>query len=95
MITVFHAYLKNDYRYYRPVAVVHTEDFEDAFQFTNHIDDDWTRHPIVFMLVPEARSTSVGDCMVRLEDEKAVKVESFGTSAIEYKNLLSRIDISD
>ena len=34
-----------------------------VFQLTNHIDHDWTTNDGVVPLVPQARSTSVGDVL--------------------------------
>lgn len=44
------------------VAEVATDDLDEAFRLTNHIDSNWCRNKGVTCLVP-GRSTSVGDVM--------------------------------
>jgi hypothetical protein len=53
-------------REYHLVAVVDSDDLEDGFRYTNHIDKDWTLNSLVTP-IPGAskRSTSVGDIIVR------------------------------
>ncbi len=46
------------------VASVDTNDPQEAFQLTNHIDSDWTKNPKVRALEGRHRSTSVGDLIV-------------------------------
>lgn len=43
------------------VAVVDTDDMNEAFMLTNHIDSDWLMNKKVHPEVHSARSTSVGD----------------------------------
>ena len=54
-------------REYHLVAVVDSDDLEDGFRYTNHIETDWAKQPanIVTPLPGEHRSTSVGDIIVR------------------------------
>jgi len=54
-------------REYHLVAVVDSDDLEDGFRFTNHIEADWAKYPadIVTALPGEHRSTSVGDVFTR------------------------------
>ena len=54
-------------REYHLVAVVDSDDLEDGFQYTNHIEADWAKNPagIVTPLPGEHRSTSVGDVFCR------------------------------
>lgn len=47
--------------FYAHVAQVETDDLDDAFTLTNHIDRSWFDNATVTPLVPRARSTSVGD----------------------------------
>jgi len=50
-------------REYHLVAVVDSDDLEDGFRYTNHIEASWHESPaaIVKPLPGEHRSTSVGD----------------------------------
>lgn len=52
---------------YKLVAVVDSDDLEDGFRYTNHIEHDWSRRPaaIVTPLPGRHRSTSVGDIITR------------------------------
>jgi hypothetical protein len=54
-------------REYHLVAVVDSDDLEDGFRYTNHIEADWSKYPadIVTALPGEHRSTSVGDVFTR------------------------------
>ena len=54
-------------REYSCVAVVNSDDLEDGFRYTNHIEADWAKYPadIVTPLPGEHRSTSVGDVFTR------------------------------
>jgi len=50
---------------YTKVAVVESDDLDDVFRITNHIDHDWTTNPEVQWHQPGGcRSTSVGDIVV-------------------------------
>lgn len=52
---------------YELVAHIASEDLEDAFRYTNHIETAWHKHPAacVAPLPGDHRSTSVGDVVVR------------------------------
>ena len=54
-------------REYHCVAVVNSDDLEDGFRYTNHIETDWSKQPaaIVAPLPGDHRSTSVGDVFTR------------------------------
>jgi hypothetical protein len=54
-------------REYHLVAVVDSDDLEDGFRYTNHIEADWHKQPaaIVTALPGNHRSTSVGDVFTR------------------------------
>jgi hypothetical protein len=54
-------------REYHLVAVVDSDDLEDGFRYTNHIEADWAKQPaaIVTPLPGDHRSTSVGDVFTR------------------------------
>lgn len=53
---------------YKKIAIVETNDLEDVFRITNHIDEDWRKNPEVLETIGDKfRSTSVGDVVV---DEK-------------------------
>ena len=54
-------------REYHCVAVVNSDDLEDGFQYTNHIEASWHKNPagIVAPLPGDHRSTSVGDVFTR------------------------------
>lgn len=58
------ALLKGEYEL---VATVMSDDLEDAFRYTNHIETAWHRHPAacVAPMPGDHRSTSVGDIVVR------------------------------
>lgn len=59
------------------VATVETDDFDEAYRLTNHIDKRWQENPEVTPRYPAARrSTSVGDVMVH--GSRAVAVSAFG-----------------
>ena len=45
------------------VAEVDTDDLNEAFKLTNHIDSDWMDNYEVTPVNGNHRSTSVGDCM--------------------------------
>lgn len=54
-------------REYHLVATVDSDDLEDGFRYTNHIEASWFEHPMSFVtpLPGDHRSTSVGDLIVR------------------------------
>lgn len=47
---------------FRPVAVVDTDDLDEAYRLTNHIDKLWWHNEKVVAL-RESRSTSIGDVL--------------------------------
>lgn len=49
---------------YDLVAVVDSDDLEEAWALTNHIDHDWTDNEKVWALTKAVRSSSVGDIFV-------------------------------
>ena len=65
------------------VAVVDTNDLEEAYKLTNHIDHKWWLNNEV-VKVKESRSTSVGDIMVRNGKTYQVCTFSF-TELSDYK----------
>ena len=51
---------------YTLVAIVDLESFEEAFEATNHIVEDWPRNDMVQAVGGnQQRSTSVGDVMIK------------------------------
>ena len=58
------ALLKGEYEL---VATVLSEDLEDAFRYTNHVNVAWHKHPAacVAPMPGDHRSTSVGDIVTR------------------------------
>jgi hypothetical protein len=46
------------------VAAVASDDLDEIFGLTNHVNGDWTKNKGVKALVKTARSTSVGDIVV-------------------------------
>jgi len=58
------------------VAIVLTNDIEEAFKLTNHIDKEWWENP-ESLCFKESRSTSVGDVLVS-QDDKRYLCESIG-----------------
>jgi hypothetical protein len=53
---------------YELVAIVPTSDLEIAYRDTNHIDRVWWENPNV-QLVKESRSSSIGDVLVRGDEQ--------------------------
>ena len=49
---------------YRKVAELTTDDLDDIYRDTNHIERDWRENESVFWATDKARSTSVGDVIV-------------------------------
>lgn len=45
------------------VAVVNSNDLDQAFELTNHIDKSWLENDGLMPMVKEARSTSIRDIM--------------------------------
>jgi len=67
---------------YTLVALVEANDVESAFHFTNHTDRDWTTNPGVTMKVTGgARSTSVGDVVVRVDEARGA-VDAFRCDSV-------------
>lgn len=62
------------------VANVDTDNLEDVFRLTNHIDSAWWTNPGVHHLV-ESRSTSTGDVVVQ-SDGTVFVVRSMGWSKV-------------
>lgn len=64
--------------HYDRVATVEARGLDDAYELTNHIDKPWWENTGVELHVePRARSTSVGDVIVR-DDGAKFLCESFG-----------------
>jgi hypothetical protein len=61
-------------------AVVATDHPEEAYLFTQHLDDDWYDNPPVTTIV-HSRSTAVGDVLA-LDDGTLLAVASFGFTSI-------------
>lgn len=85
--------LQNEYRL---VAVVDSNDLEDGFRYTNHVEADWAKFPaaIVTALPGNHRSTSVGDIIVR--DDSTYIVASCGFTKLgeePEQKPLSRIEM--
>jgi hypothetical protein len=57
-------------------AIVATDDSEQAYHLTQHVDADWYGHPAVTAVV-RSRSTSVGD-VLETADGRLLLVASFG-----------------
>lgn len=49
---------------FTPVAELATDDLDEIFRLTNSIGQPWTQNTGVRCLLPNARSTSVGDMVV-------------------------------
>jgi len=60
------------------VAVVDTEELEEAWMLTNTIESLWTENARVIAVRRELRSTSVGDVMVTAKDGKIFHVAGIG-----------------
>lgn len=95
MIKVFHNtkflkyFLEGDLEAgtFQPVAEVKTNDLNEAFHLTNHIDAPWHTNKDITINkdVVSPRSTSVGDLLVR--DNEAFIVEFFGFKPITINDL--------
>lgn len=87
MIRVYHHSWNSDWSFgvvggrfpkdYSLVAQVATENLEEVFQLTNHIDSDWTLNKGVRAISGSHRSSSVGDIFVT-EKGEAHLVASMG-----------------
>ena len=67
-------------REYHLVAIISSDDINDGFKLTNHIEDDWRKNEGVIALPGEHRSTSVGDIIVK--DGVTSIVSSFGFTVL-------------
>ena len=52
---------------YRKVAHVQTDNLDEAFRLTNHIEESWTENEEVGVYAEKVRSTSVGDILINDE----------------------------
>jgi len=70
------------------IAKVDTDDLEEAYMLTNHIDHDWTGNKKIKMFTPDSfkgnRSTSVGDVMI-LNRTQMFEVATAGFNDITVK----------
>ena len=95
MIKVFHNtkflkyFLNGDLKEgtFKPVADVKTDDLNEAFHLTNHIDAPWhtNKNITINKDVVSPRSTSVGDLLIR--DNEAFIVEFSGFKPISINDL--------
>jgi hypothetical protein len=67
---------------YTPVATVHSDSLDAAFQLTNHIDGPWQDNEGVSAFTSHARSTSVSDVLL-LPDGTPMRVASIGFDKVE------------
>ncbi len=82
-------------REYHLVATVDSDDLEDGFRYTNHIEHAWHKQPaaIVTPLPGDHRSTSVGDIVVRDQSTYIVAPTGFTLLGEEVKpKPLARIE---
>ncbi len=72
------------------IAVVRTDDLDEAYRLTNNIDKSWTLNPeIIWSAEPgHFRSTSVGDLMIRGKDV-------FLVDNVGFRNILEEIKMKD
>lgn len=73
---------------YTKVAEVASNDLEEAFELTNHIDSSWQENKGVKAFTDRARSTSVGDLCVRGDEVFVVSAIGFEKLSEEINNLL-------
>lgn len=67
---------------YKAIAVIDSPDLKETFRITNHIEENWEKNPEVLeILIPNNRSTSVGDVMVG-NDGKVFRCEMVGWKEI-------------
>lgn len=71
-------------REYALVAIVASDDINDGFRLTNHIEEDWRNNEGVIALPGEHRSTSVGDIIV--QDAVTSIVSKFGFTPLTSAN---------
>lgn len=69
-------------------AIVDTDDPEQAYHLTQHVDADWYDHPAVTTVV-RSRSTSIGD-VLETEDGRLLLVASFGFRELAGRSLPAR-----
>lgn len=67
---------------YKKAADVRTDDLEEAFALTNHVDTDWTEGARVTAVGQGCRSTSTGDVM-KMSDGSLHLVSSFGFTKLD------------
>ena len=68
------------------VASVDTDDLDEAYRLTNHIETRWTKNPGVHTGIPETdavRSTSVGDVLDTGSKKYVVESEGFREMTLE------------
>ena len=73
---------------YQKVVNVKTDDLEEAFKLTNHIDNSWLENTNVETIVNKARSTSVGDLFVKNNEVFLVSSMGFEKMPTDFKNIL-------
>ena len=56
------------------VCFVDTQDLNQAYKLTNHIEEDWTSNREVFSAIPCSRSTSVGDVIGIVSEGKITQL---------------------
>src|SRR5690606_32599798 len=69
-------------------AIVDTDDPEQAYRLTQHVDADWYAHPAVTAVV-RSRSTSIGD-VLETEEGRLLLVASFGFRELAGRTLPAR-----
>jgi len=62
---------------YESVAFVDTQDLEEAYMKTNHMEQSWTENEGVKALVERTRSTSVGDIIMKADGMYIVASHGF------------------
>lgn len=80
------------------MASVETDDMDEAFRLTNHIDSDWMENKrvkafVVKAFVKQARSTSVGDVFMVWKGDKG-KPQSFIVAPIGFKPVIISLQLS-
>ena len=64
-------------------------DWDEVFESTQHIHEDWTSQPFVKRLSTRIASTSVGDIFVEIDSRgnwlQAVRVENMGFSEVKIR----------
>lgn len=77
---------------WKVVALLKGGNVEDAFRDTNHIDCAWWENRSI-IAHKEARSTSVGDIVVNLEDGNASQVDGCGWVDLGVLTVDARIEL--